>query len=134
MLSIRTVAIENLADPSDGCVGVTEPPRDEMPMGVVDRLSSRRSDVGADVHTIATRLRHDAIDLLPKEQAEVIQGIAIAGREVDRVILRDDEGVSIDHWEQILDGEVMHVLAARSRPTFLGSRDQSTESATRYRV
>ncbi len=97
-------------------------------MGVKDGLAGSRSYVGADVHGIATGLRHDAIDLLTEEQAESIKIVAIATQEIVGMVLGDDQGVPRCHGIEILDGDVMHVLTARSRPTFLGMPDQPTES------
>lgn len=129
--SVFTVAIENLADATDRSIGITIPPRDQVPMGVVDGLTGGSSDVGADVHAVATGLLHDAIHLLAEEDPECVQIVTVTGGEIDRVSLGDDQGMARSDGVEILDGEVMHVLTARSRLTFLEASDQPTESATR---
>ena len=130
--SVFTVAIENLADATDRSIGIAIPARYEVPMGVEDRLSGCLADVGADVHGIATGLALDPLDLLMEEWTECRQRSRIALREIPGMRLRYDECVSQCHGIEILDGQVEHVLAARSRPTFLGMVDQITKSTIQF--
>lgn len=130
--SVFTVAIENLADATDRSIGVAIPPRDQVPVRVVDGLTRCRSYVGADVHAIATGLPHDAINLLAEEYPECVQMVTIAGDEILRVLFRDNQGVTGSNRIEILYGEVMHVLTARSRVTFIGMPDQMTKSTIQF--
>ena len=104
--SIRTVAIENLADATDRSIGIAVPSRDQVPMSVEDRLPSGFTDVGADVHGIATGLTLDPLNLFMKERTECRQRSRIALREIPGMRLGYDEGMSRRHRIEILDGEV----------------------------
>ena len=75
-------------------------------MGVENRLSGGLTDVGADVHGIATGLDLDTIHLLAKEDSEGIEFITITVGEIIGMSLGYDEGVSRRHGIEILDGEV----------------------------
>ncbi len=99
-------------------------------MGVENRLACSLTNVGANVHGIATSFAFDTIHLLTKKDSKCIQIIAIALSKVIGMSLGYDESVSWCHGIQILNGKVMHVLAARSRPTFSRMLDQATKTTT----
>ena len=75
-------------------------------MGVEDRLPSSFTDVGADVHGIATGLTLDPLDLLMKERTECRQRSRIALCEISGMRLGYDQCVPWSHGIEILDGEV----------------------------
>ena len=75
-------------------------------MGMEDRLPSSFTDVGADVHGIASGLTFDAIDLLAEEDSQGIKIITITMGEIPGMSLGYDEGVSRRYGIEILDGEV----------------------------
>ena len=101
-------------------------------MGVVDGLTRGRSDVGADVHSITTGLIHDAIHLLVEEDPECVKIVTITSGEIGRMSLWDDQSVTRCHGIEIFDGEVMHVLPARSRVTSIRMPDQMTKSTIQF--
>jgi|TARA_A200000159_G_scaffold59532_1_gene55141 hypothetical protein len=76
--SIIPFAIKNFANATDRSISIAMPTRDEVPMSVEHRLTRSLTNVGANVHGIATGFAFDTINLLTKKDSKCIQIIAIA--------------------------------------------------------